>query len=127
MLCQVGIFFALLSKIILDHPDMTDAQSSALGAMLVVLILIPLVVTLLHALLDVSEPVADDFGDPMIAMVPGTERLKRAFEKVSTKNLLAKSSTKRVAPEHHAAPVTSLTEDSHELTDLELIAEADGA
>jgi hypothetical protein len=113
MLCQVGIFFALLSKIILDHPDMTDTQSSVLGVLLVVLVLIPLVITLLHALLDPGEPVADAFGDPMISMVPGAERLKRALEKSSTKHLL------RVAPEH-AAPATSQTEKSHELTDLEL-------
>jgi hypothetical protein len=121
----MGIFFALLSKIILDHPDMTDVQSSALGAMLAVLVLIPLVVTLLHALLDPGEPVFDDFGDPMVAMVPGAERLKRAFEKASTKQLLGISSTKRVAPDH-AAPVISQTDDGPELTDLELInADAD--
>ena len=34
MLCQVGIFFALLSKIILDHPEVTSTQSSVLGVLL---------------------------------------------------------------------------------------------
>ena len=116
MLCQVGIFFALLSKIILDHPDMTSAQSSVLGVMLVVLVLVPLLVTLLHALLDPSEPITDAFGDPMMAIVPGAGRLKRVLEKSSTKHLRT-----RVAP-GHAAPATSQTaQESHELTDLELI------
>ena len=87
MLCQVGIFFALLSKIILDHPDMTDTQSSVLGVMLVVLVLVPLAVTLLHALLDPGEPITDAFGDPMMAIVPGAGRLKRALERSSTKHV----------------------------------------
>ena len=116
LICQVGIFFALLSKIILDHPDMTGAQSSVLGVMLVVLVLVPLAVTLLHALLDPSEPVTDAFDDPMISMVPGAERIKRTLERSSTKHLRT-----RVAP-GHAAPATSQTaQESHELTDLELI------
>ena len=32
MLCQISIFFALLSKVILDHPDVSDDQSGILGA-----------------------------------------------------------------------------------------------
>ena len=34
MLCQVGIFFALISKVMLDHPDVTSTQKSVLGVML---------------------------------------------------------------------------------------------
>ena len=48
MLCQVGIFFALLSRVILDHPEKTDAQSSMLGVLLIVMVVIPLVVAVLH-------------------------------------------------------------------------------
>ena len=29
---QISIFFALLSKVALDHPDVSDQQSSTLGA-----------------------------------------------------------------------------------------------
>ena len=115
LICQVGIFFALLSKIILDHPDMTSTQSSVLGVMLIALVLVPLAITLLHAVLDPSEPVADVFGDPMMTMVPGAERLNRALEKASTKHLRT-----RVTPEH-AAPVTSQTEEIHDLTDLDML------
>lgn len=34
MMCQVGIFFALISKVILDHPDVTGTQSDVLGVLL---------------------------------------------------------------------------------------------
>ena len=34
MLCQISIFFSLLSKVVLDHPDVSDSQSSMLGARL---------------------------------------------------------------------------------------------
>ena len=122
LICQVGIFFALLSKIILDHPDMTGAQSSVLGVMLVVLVLVPLAVTLLHALLDPGEPATDAFGDPMMAIVPGAERIKRTLERSSTKHLRST----RVAP-GHATPATSQTQESHELTDLEQLVNDDDA
>jgi hypothetical protein len=44
MICQVQVFFALLSKIILDHPGVTDDQRNALGGILVVTSSLPVVV-----------------------------------------------------------------------------------
>ena len=86
MLCQIGIFFALLSKIILDHPSAIDNKESqdALSALLIVLILTPLVVTLLHAILDPAvreDDAMDAFDDPIVAMLPGAARVRLVLEK----------------------------------------------
>ena len=34
MVCQMGIFFALMSKTMLDHPDVTDRQVNMTGTLL---------------------------------------------------------------------------------------------
>merc|ERR1719487_2709254 len=70
MLCQTSIFFALLSKVVLDHPDMTGTQSNVLSAVLIALVVLPFVVTLLHAVLDPTEEAVDDDEEPALAMIP---------------------------------------------------------
>ena len=93
LLCQVGIFFALLSKIILDHPSVKDRQSGALGVMLVVMCFVPLLVTLLHAIFDPSDEVVDAFDDPILAMLPGAARVKRGLQKSQANRSQSEPST----------------------------------
>ena len=60
-LCQVTTFFALTSKIILDHPEVTDAQSDTTGLILVALTIVPIV---LAFLLEGTVMVEVIFGRP---------------------------------------------------------------
>lgn len=57
MVCQVQIFFALLSKIILDHPGVTEAQTNTMGGILIAMCAIP-------PLLGFVQEVYDDLPVP---------------------------------------------------------------
>ena len=46
-LCQIQVFFALLSKIILDHPGVTGAQTSTMGYLLVFTSVLPPIIGVL--------------------------------------------------------------------------------
>jgi hypothetical protein len=87
MLCQMGIFFALVAKVILSHPDTTDAQSDTLGVMILVLVLSPVALVILHILVDPTDNATDaidPYESPALAMVPGAARVKRALGRAKT-------------------------------------------
>ena len=102
MLSQIGIFFALLSDVILDHPEVTDKQSQVLGFVLVAMALVPVLVTALHLLLDPpSGELQDELDNQALMMLPGAARIKRTLE-----NKAEKGWSGKVAPE-----TTSQTQD----------------
>lgn len=71
----MSIFFALLSKVALDHPDLSDAQSSTLGVVLVVLVAWPLAAAAAMSIYVICDDVMD--AEEEDSVVPS--RFGRAF------------------------------------------------
>jgi hypothetical protein len=87
ILCQLGIFFALVAKVILSHPDTTDAQSGYLGVMILVLVLAPVALVIVHLLVDPTDNATDaidPYENPALAMLPGAARVKRVLGRAKT-------------------------------------------
>ena len=114
-----GIFFALVAKVILSHPDTTDAQSSYLGVMILVLVLAPVALVIVHLLVDPTDNATDaidPYESPALAMVPGAARVKRVLGRAKTAKPSRVSAVAKVAPHP-----TSQTADGTETTDVEVI------
>ena len=91
MLCQTGIFFALLSKVFLGHPD-GENKTTVMGMLLLVMMLLPLFLAFAHAIID--EPVNVLDGPEDGSMLPDVAiKARRAFAKARALARLQKASS----------------------------------
>ena len=94
LLCQVAVFFALLSKVILDHPLVNDSQTGMMSVLLIMMLAIPLGTGILYAVLDPGADVVDDPDD--VPLLPGAALFRRRKKKEEKQRVSVQEDAVRV-------------------------------